>query len=64
MKAAADRIFIDTNVLVYAHVAESPRHESALSALKQLYETGVDSCISGQVLREFLVTLTRPKVFT
>lgn len=60
----ADRVFIDTNVMVYAHVAESPRHASALSALKQLYETEIDSCISGQVLREFLVTLTRPKVFT
>lgn len=60
----ADRIFIDTNVLIYAHVAESPRHKFALAALKHLYETGVESCISGQVLREFLVTLTRPKVFT
>src|SRR5438876_10986995 len=59
----ADDVFIDTNVLVYATVAEAPLHEVARRAIHELFEAGAALWISRQVLREFLATLTRPQAF-
>ncbi len=59
-KMAADRLFVDTNVLVYATVAESPFHQHASRALEQARGAGAELWISSQVLREFLVVMTRP----
>jgi predicted nucleic acid-binding protein len=61
---ADDPIFIDTNVLVHAGVMESPFHRSALSAIQAREQSGVKLWISRQVLREYLVTLTRPQTYT
>lgn len=63
MIMAADRIFIDTNVLIYANVAESPLHAVALSRLNDLHDNGTECWISRQVLREFLAVLSRPQAF-
>lgn len=57
-------LFVDTNVLVYANVAESPLHERALGAIQTARKDGQTLWISRQVLREYLVTLTRPQVFS
>ncbi|MBD2043665.1 type II toxin-antitoxin system VapC family toxin [Microcoleus sp. FACHB-672] len=57
-------IFLDTNILVYANVEESPFHEVALQAIQHLYDAGSELWISRQVLREYLATLTRPQQFT
>lgn len=59
---AADRIFVDTNVLFYATVAESPFHQQASQALKQVRESGAKLWISSQVLREYLAVMTRPSL--
>lgn len=59
----ANSIFLDTNILVYANVSESPFHQAALEKIQNLYDTGIDLWISRQVLREFLMTLTRPQAF-
>lgn len=59
----ANRVFVDTNVWVYANVAESPWNQLALGRLKQLHESHTELYLSRQVLREFLVTLTRSNVF-
>lgn len=56
-------LFVDTNVLVYANVAEAPLHQAALSALQSARDAGRTLWISRQVLREYLVTLTRPQAF-
>lgn len=56
-------LFVDTNVLVYANVAEAPLHQAALSALQSARDAGRTLWISRQVLREYLVTLTRPQTF-
>ncbi len=56
-------VFLDTNVLVYANVAESPFHPRALSAIETRYDSGIELWTSRQVLREFLATLTRPQSF-
>ena len=54
-----DRIFVDTNILVYAHdLSAGDRHARAFAIIEKLWEaqTGV---ISTQVLQEFYVTVTR-----
>ena len=56
-------LFVDTNVLVYANVTESPLHEQALGAIQAARKVGQTLWISRQVLREYLVTLTRPQAF-
>jgi predicted nucleic acid-binding protein len=59
----ASALFIDTNVLVYANVSEAPQHQAALAAIDQARKDGRTLWISRQVLREYLVTLTRPQGF-
>jgi predicted nucleic acid-binding protein len=60
---AAEPVFVDTNVLVYAHVAEAPWHGQARAALAAYEAAGVPLWVSRQVLREYLVSLTRPQQF-
>jgi predicted nucleic acid-binding protein len=55
----SDKIFVDTNILVYAHdLSTGDRHARASAIIESLWEaeTGV---ISTQVLQEFYVTVTR-----
>jgi predicted nucleic acid-binding protein len=64
MIGAANSVFLDTNILVYANVSESSFHEAALQKIQNLYDTEIELWVSRQVLREFIVTLTRPQSFT
>jgi predicted nucleic acid-binding protein len=59
---AADPVFLDTNVLVAASVAEHPSHLAAVALLDKLTAERTPLCISPQVCREFLVVLTRMPV--
>ena len=59
----AEPLFIDTNVLVYANVANTPRHERALRAIKAAHQARRALWISRQVLREFIAARTRPQTF-
>lgn len=59
----ANSVFIDTNILVYASIPESPFHLIALNAVQSLEQAGRAVWISRQVLREYLTTLTRPQAF-
>jgi predicted nucleic acid-binding protein len=53
------RIFVDTNVLVYAYDrAESEKQQQAMAVLDHLVMTKI-GVISTQVLAEFFVTVTR-----
>nr|VFJ91969.1 MAG: Predicted nucleic acid-binding protein, contains PIN domain [Candidatus Kentron sp. LFY] len=56
-------LFVDTNVLVYANVIETPFHEQALTAINAVHQAGRTIWISRQVIREYLVTMTRPQAF-
>ena len=47
-----DALFIDTNILVYANVIETPFHEQALSAVNATIQAGRTIWISRQVIRE------------
>ena len=54
-----DSIFVDTNILVYAHDLEAGnKHEVAAKTISQLWERK-NGVLSTQVLQEFYVTLTR-----
>ncbi len=57
-------VFVDTNILVYASITESPLHLVALNAIQSREQAGSELWISRQVLREYLATLTRPQAFT
>ena len=59
----ADPVFVDSNVLVYANVAEAPLHDVALAKLREYRSAGSELWISQQVLREFLVVRSRPGTF-
>src|SRR5579859_6822771 len=60
---AADPLFVDTNVLVYANVTTAALHQAAVDALQRQARAGGPLWISRQVLREYLRTLTRPQTF-
>jgi predicted nucleic acid-binding protein len=54
-----DRIFVDTNILVYAYdVTAGRKHETAKGILADLWKSG-QGMLSLQVLQEFFVTITR-----
>jgi len=59
----ADALFVDTNVLVYANVLETPLHEQALATIQTAHQARRSLWISRQVIREYLVTMTRPQAF-
>ena len=42
--AAADAIFVDTNVLIAANVVTHPKHAVALDRLKEFGAAGVELC--------------------
>ncbi|MBI3987768.1 MAG: PIN domain-containing protein [Lentisphaerae bacterium] len=57
------KLFVDTNVLVYANVAEAPHHEAALHHMNTAHAAGTELWLSVQVLREYLAVLSRPQTF-
>ena len=66
MSSMTDRVFVDTNVLIYAHDLDAgPKHERAVSVISDLWEKE-SGIISVQVLQEFYVNVTRkiPKPLT
>ena len=58
---AGARVFLDTNILVYASDPSSPFHADAVAATTWLVQNGIDSWISRQILREYIASMTRPK---
>jgi predicted nucleic acid-binding protein len=56
----AEGIFIDTNVLIYANNRESPLCEVARQTLDELARSSTTLSVSNQVIREYLVIMTRP----
>ena len=55
----SDRIFVDTNVLIYAHDRNAgEKYASALAVMEDLWTAGI-GVLSTQVLQEFYVNITR-----
>jgi predicted nucleic acid-binding protein len=59
----AETCMVDTNVLVYSTVAGNDWHQEARLWLSALQDAGVQLCLTPQILREYLVVLTRGSVF-
>jgi predicted nucleic acid-binding protein len=55
----SDRIFLDTNVLVYLYDRDSPQKQAKSRFLLERGSITADLVISTQVLQEFYVTVTR-----
>jgi predicted nucleic acid-binding protein len=55
---AGERLFVDTNILIYLTNSESPWFQSAYEQIWKLWPE-YNCCLSGQVLREYLVAATR-----
>ena len=54
-----DKVFFDTNVLVYAFDSSDTRKQkAAFSLIEKALKTDI-ACISTQILCEFYVTVTR-----
>lgn len=51
----ADKVFVDTNILVYATLEEvdEAMHRACLAQLYRFIEDGTELLISGQVIREY-----------
>lgn len=56
-------IAVDTNILVYAHRAESPWHEAAARALRGLAEGADAWAIPWPCVHEFFAKATHPGIF-
>ncbi len=56
-------IAIDTNILVYAHRAESEWHDAANARIVELAEGRAPWAIPWPCIHEFLAIVTHPKVF-
>ena len=57
---AAEPLFVDTNILVYANRSTSAFHVQAFARLDSLHDSGTPLHISRQIIREYLATITRP----
>lgn len=54
-----DRIFVDTNILVYAHdFSAGIKHATAKNLIQELWENKT-GCLSIQVMQEFYVSVTQ-----
>jgi len=58
---AADRVFVDTNVLLTACDPARALHSRARALFQILPDRGVALYASGQIMREYLVVATRPR---
>lgn len=56
------RAFVDTNVLIYASRSSEPLSQRSRDLLGAAEDVGDELCISRQVLREYLASVTRPQV--
>jgi len=63
MTMDASRCVIDTNILIYSTVAGSPWHSESRQWLSSLRQEDVTLCVTNQILREYMVVLTRGAVF-
>jgi predicted nucleic acid-binding protein len=60
---SADPVFVDTNILVYAHDKDAgEKHRTARDKVESLWGRPILPSISVQVLLEFYVNLIRKKV--
>lgn len=57
-------MFIDTNILVTSRFIEAPNHVMARNSLEKAFQGPGPLRISRQVIREYLVVVTRPQTWS
>ncbi|KAB2902364.1 MAG: PIN domain-containing protein [Anaerolineae bacterium] len=57
-------VFIDTNILLRAVLAEMKQHSQVDALLKRAIREETELWISGQIIREFIVQATHPKTLS
>ena len=57
-------IAVDTNILVYAHRGDSPFHQGAAAAVRELAEARTGWAIPWPCLHEFYAISTHPKIYS
>ena len=57
------RVFLDTNILIRSTVKTAPMHQETRIALDKLWKAQCELWISRQVLREYMVNVTRHQTF-
>lgn len=60
MAIASERGLLDTNVLVFAHDAQSPRYKAARALCNRGLAGELTLCLTPQVLMEFYAVVTNP----
>jgi predicted nucleic acid-binding protein len=55
----SDRVFLDTNVLIYLYDTDASRKQEIARQILAEHGVAGTACISTQVVQEFYVTLTR-----
>ncbi len=55
-----EQIMLDTNILLTATDESRPDHEAAREIIATSGKKGRGLCVSGQIVREYLVVATRP----
>jgi predicted nucleic acid-binding protein len=56
----ANRVFVDTNILVHLKLEGSPFFQGIVSQIETLRVQNVELWINRQILREYLAVMTRP----
>ncbi len=56
-------IAVDTNILVYAHRADSPFHDRARAALESLAASAREWAIPWPCAHEFIAVVTHPRIY-
>ena len=59
---AAERVFLDTTILCYAYLGQSPFQRLALEGVEKLQTQGAEIHVSRQVLREYVAAMSKPGV--
>lgn len=55
---------VDTNILVYAHRADSPLHDVASEAIRELAEGAAPWAIPWPCIAEFYAVVTHPRIYS
>ncbi len=57
---AGEKVFVDTNILLTATDSRRKGHRTAIDLFRNAMQKEFTLCLSGQVLREYLVVATSP----
>jgi predicted nucleic acid-binding protein len=65
MKPESERVFVDTNILIYSTFEdfEPEKHIQCIDTLNKRLKAGTILCVSSQILREYFAISTNKNIF-